>query len=322
MSTPARGKSAVRTLVRGMQEPDLSTARSILRVAFGTFMGVPDPSSFAADKEYIATRWKANPEAALVAEADGAVIGSNFAANWGSFGFFGPLTVLPEFWNQGIAQSLLGATMDLFETWGVREAGLFTLAQSGRHVHLYQKFGFWPRFLTAIMEKPAGSQAAKEWWKYSELNESERRQATDACRTLTDSIFEGLDVTAEIRSVQEQKLGETVLIWNRDALDAFAVCHCGEGTEAGANNCYIKFAAVRPAANAENRFEQLLKACEALAAGRGLKRLEAGVNLGRSRAYRGMLEQGFRTEIQGVAMPRADLPGFNRAEFSVVDDWR
>jgi len=322
MSTPAQGKSAVRTLVRGMQEPDLSAARSILRVAFGTFIGVPDPSSFAADKEYIATRWKANPEAALVAEADGAVIGSNFAANWGSFGFFGPLTVQPEFWNRGIAQSLLGATVDLFETWGVREAGLFTFAHSERHVHLYQKFGFWPRFLTAIMEKPAGLQAATAWWKYSEMNENERRQAMDACRALTDLIFEGLDVTVEIRSVEEQKLGETVLIWSGDALDAFAVCHCGEGTEAGANSCYIKFAAVRPAANAEARFEHLLKACEALAAERGLKRVEAGVNLGRSRAYRSMLDQGFQTKIQGVAMHRADLPGFNRADVYVVDDWR
>jgi N-acetylglutamate synthase-like GNAT family acetyltransferase len=309
-------------LVRGMQEPDLSTARSIMCVAFGTFIGVPDPSSFAADKEYVATRWKANPEAALVAEADGTVIGSNFAANWGSFGLLGPLTVLPQFWNQGVAQSLLGATMDLFETWGVREAGLFTFAQTGRHVHLYQKFGFWPRFLTAIMEKSVGLPVAAAWWKYSEMNGSERWQAMDACRALTDLIFEGLDVTAEIRSVQEQKLGETVLIWNGDALDAFAVCHCGEGTEAGANSCYIKFAAVRPAGNAEARFEQLLKACEALAAERGLKRVEAGVNLGRSRAYRSMLEQGFRTEIQGVAMHRADLPGFNRADVYVVDDWR
>jgi GNAT superfamily N-acetyltransferase len=305
-----------------MQEPDLSAARSILSVAFGTFLGVPDPSTFAADKEYVATRWKANPEAALVVEADGAVIGSNFAANWGSFGFFGPLTVLPEFWNQGVAQNLLAATMDLFEAWSVREAGLFTFAQSGRHVHLYQKFGFWPRFLTAIMEKPAGSQAAKAWWKYSEMNESERRQAMDACRALTDSIFEGLDVSAEIRSVEEQNLGETVLIWNGDALDAFSICHCGEGTEAGANSCYIKFAAVRPAAYAEATFEELLKACEALAAERGLKRMEAGVNLSRSRAYRRMLDHGFRTEIQGVAMHRADLPGFNRADVYILDDWR
>jgi len=322
MSTAAHGKPAARTSVRRMQETDISTARSILRVAFGTFIGVPDPSSFASDKEYVATRWKANPDAALVAEADGAVLGSNFATNWGSFGFFGPLTVLPEFWNQGVAQGLLGATMDLFDAWGVREAGLFTFAQSGRHVHLYQKFGFWPRFLTAIMQKPAVSQATTPWTKYSGLSSGERREVLSAGKALTDLIFEGLDVSAEIRSVEEQKLGDTVLLWNGDALDAFAVCHCGEGTEAGANNCYVKFAAVRPSANAENTFEQLLTACEALGVERGLKRVEAGVNLGRTRSYRNMLEQGFRTEIQGVAMHRADLPGFNRPDVFVVDDWR
>lgn len=101
MSTPAPGKSSVRTSVRQMRESDLAAAGTIMRVAFGTFLGVPDPSAFASDKNYIATRWKANPEAALVAEAEGGVLGSNFASNWGSFAFFGPLTVQPELWNRG-----------------------------------------------------------------------------------------------------------------------------------------------------------------------------------------------------------------------------
>src|SRR5580700_7236460 len=99
MSTPARSTSFVKCSVRPMEESDHAAARAILRLAFGTFIGVPDPTTFAADKEYIATRWKAHPAAALVAEADGAVAGSNFAAHWGSFGFFGPLTVHPELWN-------------------------------------------------------------------------------------------------------------------------------------------------------------------------------------------------------------------------------
>ncbi len=322
MSTPAQGKSSVRTSIRGMRESDFAAARSIMRIAFGTFIGVPDPSSFAADKEYIATRWKANPEAALVAEAEGATVGSNFASDWGSFGFFGPLTVRPELWNQGVAQSLLGATMDLFDKWGVREAGLFTFAQSARHVHLYQKFGFWPRFLTAIMEKPIAQRAEGGWLKYSALDEDKKREALEASRRLTDSIFEGLDVTGEIRSVEEQQLGDTVLLWSGDALDAFAVCHCGEGTEAGANSCYVKFAAVKSGPNAARIFVRLLNACEALGAERGLQRTEAGVNLARSGAYRSLIEQGYRTVIQGVAMHRADLSTYNRPDVYIVDDWR
>jgi hypothetical protein len=54
---------------------------------------------------------------------------------------------------------------------------------------------------------------------------------------------------------------------------------------------------------------------------RGLKRIEAGVNLNRSDAYRQMLRRGFRTDIQGVAMHKPDAPAYNRPEVLVVDDW-
>ena len=122
-------------------------------MAFGTFMGVPDPETFSADCEYIFTRWHADPGAALAAEVDGRLAGSNFAANWGSFGLFGRLTVRPQLWDRHIAQALLSPTIDLFrDQWGVREAGLFTFfTQSQARWTVFQKFGFWPRFLTAIM---------------------------------------------------------------------------------------------------------------------------------------------------------------------------
>lgn len=307
--------------IRAMQEADLVEASRIFRVAFGTLIGLPDPEGFRADQEYISTRWRANPAGALAAEGDGALVGSNFATNWGSFGFFGPLTVRPELWNQQIAQKLLGPTMDLFETWGVREAGLFTFAQSAKHVGLYQKFGFWPRFLTAIMSKGV-TQRETSSLKYSALDAGEQEQAMNACRKLTDSIYEGLDVTSEIRSVADQNLGDTILLWGGDSPDGFAVCHGGEGTEAGRNKCYIKFAAVRPGPGAERAFEHLLDGCEAFAAERGLERVEAGVNMSRSQAYRHMLQRGFRTDSQGVAMHRPDSPAYNRPDVFVMDDWR
>jgi GNAT superfamily N-acetyltransferase len=321
MSTPPPSTELISVSIRPMQEADLVEARRIFRVAFGTFIGVPDPEAFSADREYIFTRWRADPGAALVADMNGTLAGSNFATNWGSFGFFGPLTVRPDLWDQHIAQKLLGPTLDLFEKWGVREAGLFTFAHSPKHIGLYQKFGFWPRFLTAIMSKAVTGRDAPSI-KYSALNEGEQCQALSACRSLTGSIYERLDLTPEISSVKNQNLGETVLMWGGDSLDAFAVCHCGEGTEAGRNTCFIKFAAVRPGPSAENKFEHLLDACEALAAERGLQRMEAGVNLNRSQAYRQMLRRGFRTDIQGVAMHKPDSPAYDRPDAFVVDDWR
>ena len=304
-----------------MREADVAEASRIMRQAFGTFLGLPDPNAFAAGREYVATRWKANPEGALVAESDGRLAGSNIATRWGSFGFFGPLTVRPDLWDLGVAQKLLGPTMELFAKWGVRETGLFTFANSAKHIGLYQKFGFWPRFLTALMSKGVEGRKAPAT-KFSTLSDVDQQLALGACRMLTDSLYDGLDVSLEIRALSEQHLGETVLLWGGDMLEAFAVCHCGEGSEGGPGNCYLKFAAVRHGAPAERSFEHLLDACEALAAEQGLQKLEAGVNLSRSRAYRHLLRLGFRTQMLGVAMHRPDSPAYNRPEVFVIDDWR
>jgi GNAT superfamily N-acetyltransferase len=198
--------------VRPLAAQDLDEADRICRVAFGTFIGVPEPERFFGDAEMVRTRWRADPGAALAADLGGRLAGSVFAANWGSVGFFGPLTVSPELWNQAIAQRLLDATMDLFAAWGTRHAGLFTFAQSARHVGLYQKYGFWPRFLTAIMTSPvnpaAGSAGSA---RLSAVSDDDLPAVMTAVRELTDAVYPGLDLSREIASVRAQRLGDTVL---------------------------------------------------------------------------------------------------------------
>ena len=73
--------------VRPLAEEDLDEADRIFRVAFGTFLGMPEPEKFSGDADSVRTRWKADPGAGLAAELDGRLVGSDFAANWGSVGF-------------------------------------------------------------------------------------------------------------------------------------------------------------------------------------------------------------------------------------------
>ena len=112
----------------------------------------------------------------------GELVGSNFVTNWGSVGFFGPLSIRPDLWDRGVAKRLVESTIKLFEKWGTKHVGLFTFSHSPKHLGLYQKFGFWPWFLTAVMSKPIdvamdkkGATATHEnglnWSKYSELSE-------------------------------------------------------------------------------------------------------------------------------------------------------
>ena len=306
-----------------LTEGDLPDAEQVFRTAFGSFLGAPEPDTFYSDRDYVYGRWRAPHVAALGATRDGRLVGSNFATNWGSVGFFGPLTVHVDCQDRGVAKALLAATMGQFDAWGTRHVGLFTFPHSPKHLALYQKFGFHARFLTAIMSIPVRpAPAPGGWQRFNALDEPEQAAALHACREVAETLCLGLDLSCEIRAVRDQGLGDTVLLWGSDGLAAFAVCHHGPASEAGAGTCLVKFAAVRDAPSAGQDFRRLLDACEALAREAGMPTLLAGVNLAHREAYQELGARGFRTAIQGVAMHRHNDPGYCRPGVYIVNDWR
>ncbi len=307
--------------IRPLQEGDLEAADRVMRMAFGTFLGAPDPMLVFGDLDYVRSRFGAEPSRAFAAELDGQVVGSNFATRWGSFGFFGPLTVRVDLWDRGIGSRLMQPIMELFDQWQVRQAGLFTFPQSPKHIGLYQKFGFWPQYLTPLMEKQVAPTGDGEFSTYSEVSDGDQSAVLRACREVTSRIFEGLDVGHEIRATAAQGLGDTVLLHDDSELVGFAVCHCGAG-EAGSGACFVKFGAVRPGPEVGDLFERLLDACEALAGEHGLQRMVAGVNVARHDAYRRLLARGYRVWLEGVIMQRPNEPGYCRPDVYVIDDLR
>ena len=67
--------------MRPLKREDLANADHIMRVAFGTFLGVADPATFGEGMDHVKTRWLADPNAAFGAEADGELVGSSFVTN-------------------------------------------------------------------------------------------------------------------------------------------------------------------------------------------------------------------------------------------------
>jgi predicted N-acetyltransferase YhbS len=305
--------------VRPLQESDLPEADRILRAAFNTFLGVRD---LFGDKDYVRTRWRADPRAALAAERDGRLIGSNFVTGWGSVGFFGPLSVRPELWDQGVASQLMEPTVAALDQHGARHAGLFTFPHSAKHLGLYAKFGFRPRFLNPVMIRPVNGSADISFSCYTALIASDRAAAVDACRVLTNTVYDGLDLTREIRAVEEQGLGEVILLDDGQGLAAMAVCHLGSGTEAGTGGCYVKFGAARSGTGAGARFAALLDACETLASERGASHVELGVNTARHDAFAAVTGRGYRAVMVGVTMHRGADDGYSRPDAWLIDDWR
>ena len=260
--------------------------------------------------------------AALV---DGDVVGSNFATRWGSVGCFGPLTVAPDCWDRGVASRLLEPTLDLFAAWDVTHAGLFTFPHSPKHVGLYQKFGFWPRYLTAVMAKPV-SEAPEPADARLLLPHRSRRPAGRA-RRLPPAVGDAL------RRAGSRARGDgggrpsrwaTRCCWATPAApDGFAVCHCGAGTEAGAGRCYVKFGAARPGAG---RGRPIRAARGRLPVARRVPPPRPSRRRGQPGPRRGVpgrcARAGFRTVIQGVCMHRPHEPGYHRPGLFVIDDWR
>ena len=320
-TTSMQQKSQVAAVIRRATEPDLATADRVMRLAFGTFLGLPDPMSFMGDAGYVAPRFRSDPSAAFVATVNGEVVGSNFATHWGSVGFFGPLTVRPDYWDSGIGRQLMAPIMKCLDEWRVTHAGLFTFSHSPKHVGFYQTLGFWPRHLTAIMERAVTSPAPiATVQRISSARDGDLARWLGGCRAVAEDVYSGLDLTSEIEAVRTLGLGDTVLIDRAGSIEGFAVCHIGPGTEGGTGTCFVKFAAVRPGDAAA--FARLLDACDALAAAYGATKVVAGINTARHDAYRMLLTRGYRTFLQGVTMHRSNDAGYSRPDCFVVDDWR
>ena len=164
-----------------------------------------------------------DPSASFGAKVNGALVGSNFVTRWGSVGYFGPLTVHPDFWDRGVGQKLLPPALALFEAWGCCHTGLYTYSGSPKHLTLYQKFGFWPRALTAIMSRPVRPvERVGKVSLYSQAEAPARPGLVASAAGLTDAIYAGLDVQREILALEAQGLGDTVLIWHDPGLVWFA----------------------------------------------------------------------------------------------------
>ena len=312
------------TSVRPLVPADLPEAQRIVRAAFGTFFGAPDLDTFWTDRDYVYGRHGAEHTVSFAVDADDGLAGSNFATRWGSVGFFGPLSIRPDLWNRGLAQPLVAAVSGAFEEWGTSHSGLCTFPQSTKHIWLYQKFGFYPRYLTALMAAPSdGTAPLPAGSRYADHTADERREIEASCRAITDALYDGLDLSGEIRNVTARQLGETLLLREgASRLGGFAVCHWGPASEAGAETLFIKFGAVRPGAGADARFAALLDGTDALARSMGMKTVFAGVNLAREEAYRQMIARGFRSEAQIVTLHRPNEPGYSRPGVYAIDDWR
>ncbi len=308
--------------ISSLKEKDLQKAEILLKLAFSTFLKLPNPIEFANGAQYY-KRWYNNSSFAFAAKKennlDNELIGYVILVKWGSFAGLGPIVTHPDYWNQGIASQLMKAALAKFEEWGIKQTGLCTYANSPKHIYFYGKFGYAPRFLIALFSKfiPNTQQILKAK-RYSQLSNQQQPEFLTAAYQFTDKIYAGLDLRWEIEVVNQHSLGDTLFLWENETLIGFAICHYGKVSEAQTNTCYIKFGA----AKSSESFQKLVNECEIFTKTVNMESLVAGVDTACEAAYQIMLSKNYAIKSLMASMYKPNQINYSRPDTYILNDLR
>jgi N-acetylglutamate synthase-like GNAT family acetyltransferase len=309
--------------IKLLRPDEIDEVNHVFRQGFGSHFKLVDPEQFAPGRSCMA-RLVVQPDGAFGAFREGKLIGIACNSIWGSIGVFGPIAVLPQCWGTGVAKRLLTRSLSFYVTEGISTSVLSTFPESGKHIHLYKKFGFQPEHLVAMLTKSVESTEPcnHHGHLFSKHDHGSKLVLLKKSKRLTNDVFTGLDLNKEIEMVDHLAIGDTVLLERDGQLRGFAVCHYGANSETEGDVFYIKFAAVDPGRNARNDFKELIQLCEKTAVFRGLGVVFCGVNTSRQNAFDDMLAAGYSIDSTGIAMVMSNQPTYNRCDAYVLDDWR
>jgi len=322
--------------IRRVRKGDLSKVRDVIEQAFSDFferqLGTR-PRQVFGGAQYVHHRWLMEPWGCFVAEeGDGKIVGAAVAVMWGTLGLVGPVAVLPNYQNQDIGQQLLTACQGFFDENKAALQGVATYPASPKHLVFYQKFGYRPRGLVAIMAKPLdrreivqparAARPAVSVRRYSSLEEAKKKAAILKLRRITNAVYRGMDLGKEVEIVDGLALGDTLLLEKGRELIGFAIYHTPGVSEAPHGSIYVKFLAIDPRHKKTEYLASLLGAVEDLAHEAQLQRVVAPVYTYYWTAYQTLTDRGYHIDFSMVRMKRGKAIDDEDPTGLVLDDWR
>jgi GNAT superfamily N-acetyltransferase len=324
--------------VRRVRKGDLGRVRDVIEQAFGDFferqMG-SRPRQVFGGAQYVHHRWLMEPWGCFVVEEDGSkIVGAALAVTWGSLGIQGPVAVLTNHQNQGVAQQLMHAVDTFFEENKATLNGVVTYPMSPKHLFLYHKLGYRPKGLAALMSRRIERRDEKSapairpnklgltTRKFSTLEEAKKKATLARLHRITNAVCRGLDLSKEIEIVDGLALGDTLLLERGRDLIGFAIYHTPGVSEAPTGSLYVKFLALDPQHRRVEVLEQFVALLEELGAEVGVQRVLLPVYLRYWVAYSTLVKCGYQIDFTMVRMQRGKQEDYEDPTHLVLDDWR
>jgi ribosomal protein S18 acetylase RimI-like enzyme len=293
--------------IRTMQEDDLDRVIEIEAEAFGAWYrqtrgregGIPRRTH-----TNVRSCLAKDPAGCFVAEEDGQIVGFILSRTWGSVGWFGTFSVLPEWQGHGIGKRLVAASLEYLRQRPGRLIGLATMPESPYNLGLYLKLGFQMRHVTLFLRKSLqGSPERSELPCWSQTTPATQERWLASLREASGRIHPGLDYSKEILVTAQYEQGETVVLTEGGRAVGMAVVwltSSRQGQEVRAGNAMVL--ALDPAHTDTARFRALLAGTEAMVRSHGLEEILVTVNTRHTWALEQLLHWDYRVQRAMVRM--------------------
>ena len=241
--------------------------------------------------------------AMLWRDARGAIAAFNIAHRSGVEGWMGPLAVRDDCQGSGRGKLIVHAGMELLKRSGCRVIGLETMPRTMDNIGFYAGLGFVPARLTATLTVDAAP-LPRAPCLLSTLDAGARDSAIRECAALVDEALPGFDYSREIELTNELALGDTLLMYEHDTLEGFALCHSAPLVEGRTKE---ELRLLKAVVRTERAFDRLLTLLADFARRSATARVAIRLQGDYASIFRRMVAAGARVRWTDLRMALADF---------------
>jgi len=220
------------------------------------------------------------------------IVGFNIVHRSGVEGWMGPIAVRSENQGVGAGKEIVRKGVEWLKVHGATVIGLETMPRTMDNIGFYSALGFTPGKLTLTMTVDA-TYTERPAPLFGRLSAADKDQALEDCRMLVGSLQPGYDHTREIVLTDELALGDTLLLYKKDRLVGFALCHTTPLVEGRARE---DLRVLKLALDDLSHLDEMMRLLSDLARRSGTRRVSIRVQTEYEAAYQRLI--GLRARIR------------------------
>lgn len=248
-------------MIRSMKFKDIEQIKEIDKLCFKA----QTKRSSAGIEGYI----EASNNVSIVYELDNKIVGYNFIHLWGSFAWFGPFGVHPDYQKKDIGKALIEHTIKkiLKEDYKVSNIGLNTMPESSYNVGFYMNMGFSPLKLTLSLKKDLDdltSLPISNFYSVNEVNindENDYSNLKSSLKTLSNKAFKNFDLTSELHLIKNKGFGTVFELKTDGNIHGIAICYTKSIRENTNKNLQIKLAIIDSSVDYKAAIDSIINTC-------------------------------------------------------------